>query len=90
MNTSQESNLTKTPENPDGYQICRSADELLGFYGATPVDQPASASQAAVTTTAATSSTPFGYTEAQANAIVTLVNEIRDVLVELGLMKGEA
>lgn len=32
------------------------------------------ASMAAVATTAATSTTPFGYAEAQANAIVTQVN----------------
>ncbi len=32
---------------------------------------------AAVVTTAATSSTPFGYAEAQANAIVTAINALR-------------
>lgn len=61
-----------------------------GFYGATPVAQRSGAAQAAAATTAATSTQPFGYSEAQANAIVALVNEIRATLVALGLMKGSA
>jgi hypothetical protein len=58
----------------------------------------------AVATTAATDSTPFGYAEAQANAIVanlnavrvdvlavvTLVNQLRSDLVAMGLLKGSA
>jgi hypothetical protein len=43
-----------------------------------------------VATTAATNSSPFGYSQTQANAIVTLVNEIRATLVAAGLMKGSA
>lgn len=47
----------------------------IGFYGATPVVQPAS--PGAVATTAATNVTPYGFsTAAQANAIVTTVNAI--------------
>jgi hypothetical protein len=52
--------------------------------------QRANASQAAVATTAATSTSPFGYMSAQANGIITLVNEIRATLVEKGIMKGSA
>jgi hypothetical protein len=53
--------------------------------------KPASAAQAAVITTAATNSSPWGFaTQAQADAIVTLLNEIRSVLVAEGLMKGSA
>jgi hypothetical protein len=77
-----------------------------------PVTRRASSSQAAVTTTVgsavattgATSSTPFGYAEAQANAIVTnvnalrvdvlalttLVNQLRSELVTLDILKGSA
>lgn len=63
----------------------------IGFYGATPAARRANASQAAVTTAAATTTTPWGYaTSTQANAIVTLVNEMRQVLVTTGLMKGSA
>lgn len=75
--------------NPDGVQIGQTG-EKLGFLGATPIVQRAGAAQAAVATTAATSSTPFGYSEAQANAIVALVNELRAALVANGLIKGSA
>lgn len=67
------------------------ADAKLAFYGATPAARRANASQLAVSTTAATTTTPWGYaTSTQANAIVTLVNEMRQVLVTTGLMKGSA
>lgn len=59
--------------------------------GTLPVGMRASSSQAAVTTTAATSTTPYGFsTSAQADAIVTLVNEIRASLVACGIIKGSA
>jgi hypothetical protein len=73
-----------------GTKIGTATTQKLGFYNATPIVQPAGAAQAAVATTGATDVTPFGYTEAQANAIVALVNEMRSVLVNLGLMKGAA
>lgn len=60
-----------------------------GFYGVAPVAKRVGADQAAVTTTAATSTTPFGFgTAAQADAVVTLVNELRAAMVALGLIKG--
>jgi hypothetical protein len=74
----------------DGVKIGTATTQKLGFFDATPIVRPAGAAQAAVATTAATDVTPFGYTEAQANAIVALVNEMRSVLVNLGLMKGAA
>ena len=65
--------------------------QKLAFHGATAVIQRAGAAQAAVATTAATNTTPYGYTTAaQADAIVALVNEIRATLVEKGIMKGAA
>ena len=73
-----------------GVKVGTAITQKLGFYNATPIVQPAAAAQATVATTGATSSTPFGYTEAQANAIVALVNEMRSTLVNLGLMKGAA
>jgi hypothetical protein len=73
-----------------GTKIGTATTQKLGFFDATPIVQPAGADQAAVATTGATDVTPFGYTEAQANAIVALVNEMRSVLVNLGLMKGAA
>lgn len=61
----------------------------VGFYGATPVAQQSATNQAAVASTAATSTTPWGFsTSTQANAIVALVNQLRADLVDLGLIKG--
>lgn len=73
-----------------GVKVGTAITQKLGFYNATPIVQPAGAAQAAVVTTGATDVSPFGYTEAQANAIVALVNEMRSTLVNLGLMKGAA
>lgn len=57
----------------------------LGFFGTTPVTQPTVV--AAVTTTGATSTTnAYGYTTAaQADAIVTAINDINTRLQTLGL-----
>jgi hypothetical protein len=70
--------------------LANSPSGTLGFYGTTPITQRTSAAEALVTTTPATSGgTFFGYqTAAQANALVTLVDEIRNTLVALGLFKG--
>ncbi len=64
--------------------------DKVAFFGTTPIVQRAGAAQAAVTTTAATSTTPFGYAQAQADAIATLVNECRAALLAFGLIKGSA
>ena len=71
---------------PDGCQMGQSTTDLCGFFGNTPVDQPAQVT--AVATTASTSTTnAFGYTTStQADAIVTAVNAIITNLEELGLM----
>ena len=50
----------------------------------------ASAAQAAVVTTAPTSVTPFGFTQTQATAIITLLNQIRTDLIAAGIIKGSA
>lgn len=74
-----------------GTKIATATTQKLGFHNATPTAQASGAAQAAVATTTATNTTPYGYsTQAQANAIVTLLNEIRSVLVAKGLMKGSA
>jgi UDP-N-acetyl-D-mannosaminuronic acid transferase (WecB/TagA/CpsF family) len=79
-----------TDNRPDGAVIGASATEKIAFYGATPVTQRAGAAQVAVATTAATSTTPHGFAEAQANALVALVNELRAALVAVGIIKGAA
>lgn len=74
----------------DGVCLGSASASLVGFFGlATPVAQPQLSAFAAVATTAAInssiSSSCFGYTSAQAAAIVTLVNGLRAALVTLGL-----
>lgn len=61
---------------------------LRGHISSGPL---ASASQAAVVTTAPTNTTPYGFsTSAQAAALVTLVNQIRSDLITAGIIKGAA
>lgn len=74
----------------DGVCVGQSATDKVGFFGlATPVAQPALSAFAAVSTAAvissSTSATCFGYTSAQATAIITLANGLRAALVTLGL-----
>lgn len=74
-----------------GTIVASGASQKLGFWGATAVIQQKSAAEALVATTAATNVTPYGYTTAaQADGIITLLNEIRNVLVTTGIMKGSA
>lgn len=93
--------LTKNPS--DGTNFGQSTTDKIGFYGlTTPIVQPSGSAQDAVATstitTAATSTTPYGYaTTTQADAIPaqivllrTLVNKIRTDLVALNLLKGSA
>lgn len=74
-----------------GSKIGTATAQKLAFHNSTPVIQRASAAQTAVVTTASTQTTPWGFsTQAQADGIITLVNEIRAALVEKGLIKGSA
>ena len=74
-----------------GNKLGTATTQKLAFHNSAPVAQRSGVAQAAVATTGATNSTPYGYTTAaQANAIVTLLNEIRAALVEKGLIKGSA
>lgn len=74
-----------------GTKIGTAITQKLGVYNATPIAQRAGAAQAAVVTTAATQTTPFGFsTGAQADAIITLVNELRAWAVAQGWIKGAA
>lgn len=59
--------------------------------GVAPTGAIASASQAAVGTTASQTTTPYGFsTSTQADAIVTLVNALRSALITSGVIKGSA
>lgn len=71
----------------DGTCLGQSATELVSFHGVAPAVQAQIAS--AVTTTASTSTTPYGFTTStQADAIVTLVNDIRAKLITKGVVSA--
>lgn len=67
--------LLNTPgeKNPEGIQLATASTDLLGFYGATPVIQPTSSTQAIAT---------------DAASVIVLANALRLALVNLGLIKG--
>jgi hypothetical protein len=76
---------------PNGGMVGSSATEKVGFWGVTPVVQPAGADQAALTLTTTTSSSPVGLVTASGFvALFALVEEIRASLVDCGIMKGGA
>lgn len=77
----------------DGVSVGAATTDKVSLYGVTPIVQRAGASQAAVATTLAVSTTSniWGFsTSTQANALVTLANELRAALVALGAIKGSA
>lgn len=87
--TTVTSTETLTPQSSGGYSTGQSITDLITFYGGTPIAQRSGATQAAVGTTTATTTSPWGYgSSTQANAIVTLVNELRAALVALNLIAG--
>jgi hypothetical protein len=72
-----------------GSKIGTASTQKLGFLGASPMAQSTLANAAIATTVAvSTTSTIWGFgTSTQANSIVALANEIRALLVALGLGK---
>jgi hypothetical protein len=102
MNTATDSLEIANAAAPGGNQVGQDSADLVGFYGATPVDQPAAAAQAAVTDASGGTAAPTNgiltltgtYNSAIiANALATLAaqgNAMQAALVDLGLMKGEA
>lgn len=92
--------LTQKPSQ--GTNFGQDTEDLIALYGKTPIAQQSGAAQAAVAvstvTTASTTTTPAGFaTTTQANnltatvaGLVTLVNEMRTVLVNFGVMKGSS
>ena len=75
---------------PDGSIIGRASTEKIGFFGTTPADQPASANEAAVSSTITTTLATNTVLETNLAAVIVLVNQLRTDLVELGLIKGSA
>lgn len=74
-----------------GTRIGTSTSQKFAFHDATPVVQRSGSAQAIVSVASATQTTPWGYaSQAQADGIITLLNELRAALIEKGLIKGSA
>lgn len=72
--------------NPDGTILGQSAADKIGFHGTAGTAQVSlSATPALATTAATTGAATYGFTSAQANGILALVNVLRDVVVTKGL-----
>lgn len=76
-----------TDRNPDGIVVGYNSSDKLCFYGGTPMTRSTLSAAAVATTVAVTSEhSTWGFTSStQANAIVSLVNELRALIVALGL-----
>ena len=79
-------------KNPDGTSIGQDAADLISFYGATPVDQPADADQGVMSASLTMIATDAALSLAVSalNATNVLVLQLRSDLVDLGLIKGSA
>lgn len=71
----------------NGSTLGASASSTVGFYGATPVVQRATAaSHTVIATTNAVTSSPWGFsTSTQANAAIAAIAEIQATLLALGI-----
>jgi hypothetical protein len=84
-------------KNPNGTRLGQSTTDLVGFWGKTPTSQRAGSFQASISYTAvvvnsaSVSNLIYGFsTSAVAEGIILTLNEIRNVLVDAGLMKGSS
>jgi len=68
----------------DGTVLGQSSVDKVGFYGADPSAQLAATTAPAAT--AATTSTPYGYSQTQADAIVTWIRAVDAELKAKGLI----
>jgi len=100
MNTATDTLEFNSPKSDGGITIGQSATDLVGFYAATPIVQPTSASQAAIVNSAggtASATTGLQALTGSYNStlianslatVVVLVNKLRADMVALGLIKG--
>lgn len=89
------STVTSTKEyighnSPDGEVIGLTTSSLVAFHGSTPMAQRAGAAQAAAPAGGSGATAGAYDTAANRDAAIALLNEIRAVLVEKGIMKGAA
>ena len=73
--------------NDDGTIFGNSSSDKISFYGGTPQVRATAAASVATTNAVSTTSNIWGFsTSTQANAIVTLVNDLKAQLVAIGLL----
>lgn len=70
--------------NSDGTVLGQSASDKVAFHGATPVVQASTTTAPAAT--AATNSSPYGYGQTQADAIVTWIRAVDTALKAKGII----
>jgi hypothetical protein len=103
LNESASANETNTPDSVAGYQCGKDSAALVGFWGATPVDQPAAltAQLTTVTHTAPgtpdyaiqdlTQTTPFGFvTKDEGNSVLKALANLQVRLAEVEARLEEA
>ena len=73
--------------HPDGVQICDCAEQKLGFHGATPTVQRSGKVQEKLVSNLTAQATTADIAE-KIKRLTLLVNELRDALVEKGIIKG--
>jgi hypothetical protein len=96
MNTATDSLETNTPKSGGGMQVGQSSSDLVGFWGTTPCDQPASITAAltAITHTEpgtpdyaiqnVTNSSPYGFVTAdEANSVLKVIKNLQTRVGEL-------
>ena len=71
--------------NDDGTNFGQTSAEKIGFYGLTPPIVRPVTGTAVATTAAADGDEIYGFTKAQADAIIALANSIKTNLDALGL-----
>lgn len=69
---------------PDGVNLGQAATDKVGFFGTSPTVKATGFTAPAGT--AATNSTPYGYSQAQADAIVTWIRAVDAELKAKGLI----
>lgn len=92
-------NKTQTPENPDGVQVGQSSASLVGFWGKTPVDQPAALTAQLTTITpaddigtadysiqAVINSSAYGF--ASAAELITFIHVVRNLQVRVAELEA--
>lgn len=104
MQNDSKSNEIQTPASADGYSVGEASTDLVGFWGAAPVDQPAALTAQLTTLTPAdaegtpdyaiaaiTNSSPFGFASAQEGiTVLYVIKNLQERLAEVEARLEEA